>query len=100
MVRPYGGGTEWGTVCDDGFTQTSAEAACYTLGFSGGSYSYRQVQTNMVEGDSVDSDPMIIWMDNVECASGRSYFLGCPFRNSPPKSDCNGHWEDIVLFCS
>ena len=41
-----------------------------------GSYSYRQVQTNMVEGDSVDSDPMIIWMDNVECASGRSYFLG------------------------
>ena len=93
-------GNEWGTVCDDGFTQTSAQAACYTLGFTGGSYSFREAQTDMVRGDSVDTDPMMIWMDNVKCASGTSDFLSCSHRNSPPKSDCDGHWEDVVLYCS
>ena len=29
---------KWGTVCDDGFDSTDAQAACKTLGFSGGSY--------------------------------------------------------------
>ena len=100
MVKAWWSSNEWGTVCDDGFTQTSAQAACYTLGLRGGSFSYREIETDMVAGDSVDSDPMAIWMDNVECASGTSYFFNCPYRRSPPKSNCDGHWEDVVLFCS
>ena len=87
-------GAEWGTVCDDGFTQTSAEAACYTLGFSGGSYSYREAVT----GDRHNSDPMQIWMDTVRCPSGTSDFLTCPRRNNPGPSNC-GHFEDVVLYC-
>ena len=52
---------KWGTVCDDNFNSTDAEAACKTLGFSGGSYS----STN--PGFSESTVP--IWMDDVDCNS-------------------------------
>ena len=89
----------WGTVCYDGFTQTSAEAACYTLGFTGGSYSYRSAQTDMVIGDSVDTDPMKIWMDNVRCESSTTRFYWCSHEGWGSLRGC-GHWEDVVLYCS
>ena len=92
--------SQWGTVCDNGFTLTSAKAACYTLGFSGGSYSWRSKETNMKSGDSVDSDLMKIWLDNVQCTSETSHFYAyCSYRTDPPKSNCNGHWKDVFLFC-
>ena len=95
MVRPYQEGTEWGTVCDDDFTQTSAQAACNTLGFTGGSYSYREAVT----GERHDSDPMKIWMDNVRCESSTTYFYHCKHEGTGNLRDC-GHWEDVVLYCS
>ena len=52
---------KWGTVCDDDFDSTDAQAACNTLGFSGGSYS----STN--PGFSESTVP--IWMDEVNCDS-------------------------------
>ena len=99
MVRRDG---VWGTVCDDGFTETSAKAACYTLGLSGGSYTYRKAVFSITDGDSTDTDPMKIWMDNVACSSTTDNFLDCAHRKDPPRTweDCNGHWEDVVLFCS
>ena len=100
MVKING---QWGTVCDDGFTQTSAEAACYTLGLRGGSYSYRSAVTGMKKGDSIDTDPMKIWMDSVECTSGTSdFYHGCSYRAEPLRTEdyCDGHWEDIFLYCS
>ena len=100
MVKRDG---EWGTVCDDYFTATSAAAACYTLGLSGGSFKYRlEVFSSITRGDSTDKDPMTIWMDNVACSSTTDNFLDCAHRKDPPRttSDCNGHWEDVVLFCS
>ena len=89
----------WGTVCDDGFSTISATAACFTLGLGGGSYSYRSKYTDMERGDSVDSDPMKIWKNIGSCTSGTSNFLDCPQEIASP-SECDGHWEDVVLFCS
>ena len=87
---------EWGTVCDDNFSSTSAESACYTLGFTGGSFSHRSAVT----GDRHDSDPMKIWMDNVQCASRSTNFLECSQEGWGSLRSCDGHWEDVVLTCS
>ncbi len=49
---------EWGTVCDDFFTDTAASLACLQLGFTGG-------------GDALHGAPWgagsgPIWMDDVQ----------------------------------
>ena len=97
MVRRDG---VWGTVCDDGFTETSAKAACYTLGLSGGTYGYRHDTIGDRKRGVTDTDTMKIWMDRVSCSSTTDNFLDCAHRKDPPKSDCDSHWEDVVLFCS
>ena len=114
---------KWGTVCDDNFNSTDAEAACKTLGFSGGSYS----STN--PGFSESTVP--IWMDDVDCnsnyrvrrrrqssssdysffgdldlldldlsseESSSTNFLECN-HNGWGDEDCN-HSEDILLTCT
>ena len=112
---------KWGTVCDDGFGSTDAEAACKTLGFTGGSYSH----TN--PGFSKSTVP--IWMDNVDCnssyrvrrrrqssssdmlrrldlilsdlsseESSSTNFLECN-HNGWGDEDCS-HSEDILLTCT
>ena len=53
---------EWGTVCDDSFTQTSAQAACHTLGLGGGTFSYRE----KITGDRHDSRRFGWIMSNVQ----------------------------------
>ena len=73
MVRRDG---VWGTVCDDGFTEISAKSACYTLGLSGGTYSYRDYAVgDRKRGVYTYTDTMKIWMDNVACSSTTDNFL-------------------------
>ena len=81
---------KWGTVCDDSFGSTDAQAACKTLGFSGGRYSH----TN--PGFSLSTVP--IWMDEVACASSSTNFLECSHRGWGVE-DCT-HAEDILLTCT
>ena len=51
-------------------------------------------------GDNGDNgDPMKIWKNIGHCASGTSNFLDCPNEIASP-SECDGHWEDVVLICS
>ena len=90
---------EWGTVCINGFTGTEAQAACYTLGLSGGYYTNRY---NAARSD-VSHHYLKIWMDNVDCPSTTSHFTDglssdCSRRMNPSSSDC-GHWDDVVLYC-
>ena len=83
MVKHNG---EWGTVCDDAFDKVDAQSACYTLGFSGGSYSTY----------SGPSGPT--WMDDVKCASSTTNFLTCS-HNGWGEENCT-HNEDILLTCT
>ena len=87
---------EWGTVCDDGFTATSAQSACETLGLSGGTFSYRE----SVTGDKATEDQTRIWMDNVRCSNSNTNFLQCSQQGWGSLRDCSGHWEDVVVTCS
>lgn len=87
---------EWGTVCDDDFTSTSAEAACHTLGLRYTTFSYREAVT----GNKAEEDKSRIWMDDVHCSSRTTNFLECSQHGWGSLRDCTGHWEDIVLTCN
>ena len=90
---------EWGTVCDDYFTETSAKAACYTLGLSGGTFTTREAVIGDRQYGVTDTDTMKIWMENVRCASSTDNFLMCPHNGWESLRDCQ-HWEDVFLTCT
>ena len=80
---------KWGTVCDDSFDSTDAQAACKTLGFSGGSHG---------DGNIGISESIVpIWMDEVDCDSSSTNFLECD-HDGWGDEDCS-HSEDILLTC-
>ena len=63
---------QWGTVCDDGFTDTAAKVVCYSLGFG---YVGRKVNISLYGvGDGR------IWLDKTNC-SGKELYIGkCSHR--------------------
>ena len=77
-------------VCDDLFDTIDAQSACWTLGYTGGSYETKR-QMNW----SVTQIPF--FMDNVNCSSSVSNFLNCPQPEGFPGA-C-GHIENILLTC-
>ena len=90
---------EWGTVCDDDFTSTSAKAACYTLGLNGGTFTTREAAIGDVQEAVTDTDTKKIWMDNVKCASSTDNFMACPHNGWGVLRSCR-HWEDVFLICT
>ena len=92
---------QWGTVCDDNILLTEdasrsarvAQAACHTLGLSGGVIAPYYSRTKGPEGP--------IWMNNLNCATKTTNFLTCShsgFR-SGGITGC-GHHEDVLLTCT
>jgi len=79
----------WGTVCDDGFSNVTAEVACKTLGFDTG---IAQGRAPFGRG----SGP--IWLDDVQCNGTESSLFECR-HNGWGKENCD-HNEDIGLLCS
>jgi hypothetical protein len=55
---------EWGTVCDDGFTEAGAAVVCRQLGCS--QVGARQVQAFGATNGAAER--ITIWMDDVQCA--------------------------------
>ena len=81
---------KWGTVCDDGFEEVSAQAACLTMGYSG-MVSYSTHNTRYSDSSYPTN------LDNVICKTNTTNFLECP-HNSWGNENC-GHSEDILLTC-
>ena len=76
-----------GTVCDDSFSDNSADAICRELGFTGKwSWSYGNLWSSFQEN-------LEITLDDVVCSSGE--LSSCTFRF---EHDCY-HWEDVFLKC-
>ncbi|XP_040823181.1 neurotrypsin isoform X2 [Ochotona curzoniae] len=79
---------QWGTVCDDGWTELNTYVVCRQLGFKYG----KQVSANHLE---VSAGP--IWLDDVSCSGKESSLLQCS-RRQWGRHDC-GHREDVAIAC-
>jgi len=81
--------TQWGTVCDDGFTDKAARVVCYSLGFG---YVGRKVDVNFYgEGDG------LIWLNNVNCSGTEQYIGNC--RHGGWRVHNCSHHQDVAVSC-
>ncbi|KAM5233653.1 neurotrypsin isoform 3-T3 [Hipposideros larvatus] len=79
---------QWGTVCDDGWTELNTYVVCRQLGFKYG----KQVSANHFEESRGP-----IWLDDVSCSGREASFLQCP-RPQWGRHDCS-HREDVGIAC-
>lgn len=84
---------KWGTVCDNLFTQDSADTVCNQLGY-----------TNAIEFDALDiqgNNSQPIWLTDTDCGSLYSCFTTC--KNCPSSdeevTECS-HQEDATVQCT
>ncbi|XP_029474408.1 neurotrypsin isoform X2 [Rhinatrema bivittatum] len=79
---------QWGSVCDDGWTELNTLVVCRQLGFKYGK--------SFLDGHS-EGIPGPIWLDDVSCSGQESSILQCS-RREWGKHDCS-HAEDVKLTC-
>jgi len=81
---------QWGTVCDNGFTDAAARVVCYSLGFG---YVGRKVNISLFGmGDG------LIWFDNVNC-TGTEQHIGECSRDDWGVYNCE-HRNDVAVSCT
>ncbi|XP_064596715.1 neurotrypsin-like [Liolophura sinensis] len=80
---------EWGTVCDDMFTDLTAATLCGFLGYSRGYFAW-----NSAFGRGTGP----IWLDNVVCSGTETNIDQCD--HIPWGSNNCDHDEDVGLMCS
>ncbi|PIK47660.1 putative deleted in malignant brain tumors 1 protein-like isoform X5 [Apostichopus japonicus] len=78
---------QWGTVCDDGFTEGNGNIACKQLGFD------ELVSFSSSQGGDFS---LPINMDDVACTGREERLIDCPYTAT---SNCV-HNEDVRLRCS
>ncbi len=80
----------WGTICDDGFNNWSAEVACASLG-------YERTSAKLLFGSDTGAGASYpILMDDVICTGSETYLHQCP--RLATGHNC-GHQEDVYLRC-
>uniref|UniRef100_G3T023 Neurotrypsin n=1 Tax=Loxodonta africana TaxID=9785 RepID=G3T023_LOXAF len=79
---------QWGTVCDDGWTELNTYVVCRQLGFKYG----KQTSANHFQERTGP-----IWLDDVSCSGKETSFLQCS-RRQWGKHDCS-HREDVSITC-
>ncbi|XP_049576030.1 neurotrypsin [Syngnathus scovelli] len=80
---------QWGTVCDDGWTDRDAEVVCRQMGFSG--LAKARVMAYFGEG----AGP--IHVDNVKCSGDERSIADC-IKQAPGTHNCR-HSEDAGVIC-
>ncbi|XP_078576488.1 uncharacterized protein LOC144862096 [Branchiostoma floridae x Branchiostoma japonicum] len=88
-VEVYHNG-QWGTVCDDAWTQEDAEVVCRQLGFPGAERATSRASFGQGTGQ--------IWLDNVGCTGSESRVQSCG-HNGWGSHNC-GHYEDAGVVCT
>jgi len=81
---------QWGTVCDDGFTDAAARVVCYSLGFG---YVGRKVDISCY-----DVGHGWIWLNNIKC-NGTEQHIGECSHDDWGVNSCTHH-EDVAVSCS
>ena len=82
---------KWGTVCDNGFTDTDAKVVCRQLGYST-SKANAYLSAHYGQGTGT------IWLDSVACAGDESRLSSC-YSNSLVTNFCD-HGDDVGVDCS
>ena len=87
---------EWGTICDDYWTDTEADLACRILGYPEGSVG----DTGRFSAAYFGAGKGPIWLDNLLCTGSETSLLDCPRQGSPAigEHNCN-HREDQGVRC-
>uniref|UniRef100_A0A3P8VJ07 Neurotrypsin n=1 Tax=Cynoglossus semilaevis TaxID=244447 RepID=A0A3P8VJ07_CYNSE len=80
---------QWGTVCDDGWTDRDAEVVCRQLGYSG--LAKARVMAYFGEGTGP------IHVDNVKCSGEERSIADC-IKQAPGTHNCR-HSEDAGVIC-
>ncbi|KAM7394278.1 hypothetical protein PAMP_021091 [Pampus punctatissimus] len=81
---------QWGTVCDDGWTDSNTQVVCRQLGYSG--VAKARVMAYFGEGTGP------IHMDNVKCSGEESSLADC-IKQAPGTHNCR-HSEDAGVICN
>ncbi|CAL9707862.1 unnamed protein product [Knipowitschia caucasica] len=81
---------QWGTVCDDDFSQHAAQVVCRELGYVNAVSWSPSSKYGKGEGP--------IWFDNLHCTGQEKTLAQCP-SNGIGVSDCK-HTEDVGVVCS
>ena len=81
---------QWGTVCDDFWSQNDANVVCKQLGYG----TAASVQNRAAFGQGRGQ----IWLDNLQCTGNENDLFSCP-HNGPGTHNC-GHNEDAGVVCT
>ena len=88
---------EWGTVCDDYWSNGDGNVACRQMGFAGA----ERVFWNSHFGGAARGTE--IWLDNLQCVGNEKDLLECRRRGNPAVGDHNcsdrRHTEDAGVRC-
>ena len=87
---------QWGTVCDNYWSETDASVVCRSLG-------YRTISATPHVGGTFGAGSGLIVARNVTCAGTESYIVDCDrdrsfLYNSYAEPPCN-HAEDVGVTC-
>lgn len=80
----------WGTVCDDGWTQTNTEVLCRQLTFKYGIAALDNLIIGPGEGP--------IWLDEMTCSEEETSLADCA-NDGWGNHNCR-HSEDVAVWCS
>ena len=87
---------EWGTICDDSWTDVESDTVCRLLGYEAGSVGNggRFLEAHFGQGTGP------IWLDDVNCDGNEKSLLGCEHTRytKGQKAQC-GHSEDVGVRC-
>ncbi|KAG9267932.1 neurotrypsin-like [Astyanax mexicanus] len=80
---------DWGTVCDDNWTEQHAQVVCRQLGFRGGA--------ELAPAGMFGEGAGLILLDDVQCEGSESSLLECK-HSMWGRHDCS-HSEDVGIRC-
>ena len=78
----------WGSVCDNGFTDTAARVVCYSLGYG---------RIGRFIGNSYSADSGRIWLENVHCSGLELHITDCE-HGGWGRQNCQ-HGDDVSVSC-
>ena len=89
---------EWGTICNDYWTENDADVACRVLGFVGGSVEdWGRFRTAVKAGFPAGAADQQIMLDDLRCGGKEANLLECT-ASQVGKHNCR-HREDVGLRC-